>query len=82
MWNWNIYKSLLLAFVVGALSALAGFSVKASVIITIGITFLIDWLVKEINFIREAHGSDLEELESKIEELEEKVSKLESKKKS
>lgn len=73
MWNWNFKKQVLLSVVVASTSTLAGFSSKETVFITLGIWLLVEWLVGEINFIRNSHGTNLEELEEEIENLKEKL---------
>lgn len=75
MWNWNIGKTFVLGTTTCLILIIAGFSFRASIIIALGFTTFANWLIREINFIREAHGTNQEELENEIEELKKKVVK-------
>lgn len=81
MWIWNIGKSFILGAVVGGLLIFAGLDLKAVVIITLGFSVFVRWLIEEINFIRKSHGSNIEELETEIEEFKVRLEKLEKHKK-
>lgn len=78
MWNWNIGKSLLLGIGVATVLALAGLSIRAIVVISIAFVVFVNWLIEGINFVRNAHGTNIEELENEIEELKEKTEKKKS----
>ena len=76
MWNWTLIKSLGLTIISILVLIFAGFSIKASIIVSVGFNLFAGWIIKEINFIRKAHGTNLEELDAEIEEL--KISKKEN----
>ena len=76
MRNWNLSKTFILGIISGVILYFAGFSLKTTVIVAFAFAIFVSWIADEINFTRNAHGSNLE---SKIEELRERVDKLEKK---
>ena len=76
MWNWSIVKSVVFGVIVGIVLFLSGLPLKTTVVIGMAFVIFAEWIIREINFVREAHGSNIEELEGEIEELKEKVKKL------
>lgn len=81
MENWNEGKSIILAIVSFGVLVASGLSWQICLPIAVGFALLTEKLIGEINFIRNAHGGNLEELETTVEELEERIKKLEEKKK-
>lgn len=75
MWNWNIGKTLLFGLASVLVLLLAGISIRGTLIIAISFTSFVNWLIQEINFIRNTHGSNLEEIETEIEEMKKKKEK-------
>lgn len=76
MWNWSTIKSIILGIVISTVLVFAGFSIKAVIILTLGFSLFAHWIIEEINFIRNAHGTNIAKLENKIEELETEIKKL------
>ena len=60
---------MILGVAIGLVLTLAGFSLQAVVVISIAFIAFVYWLIREINFIRNSHGTNIEELESEVEEL-------------
>lgn len=68
-------KSVLLGFAVALVLCLAGISIRGTVIIAIAFTVFGHWIIREINLVRNAHGTDIEDLENEIDELKKKARK-------
>lgn len=80
MWNWNIGKTVLLGVVFASILFLANFELKTIIVISLGFGVFVNWLVEEINFLREVYGSNIEKLENEVRGLSDRLEKLEKKK--
>jgi hypothetical protein len=80
MWNWTWWKTLVLDAIIAATLTFLGLELKAVILVVVGVSAFITWVIEEINFVRNAHGTNIEEMEFEIDELKEKVRKLEEKK--
>lgn len=72
-------KSIILSIAVSVVLIISGLSVKTSIIIAFGFFFFIQWIIEELNMIRDSHGHNIEELENKIDEIETEIKKIKSK---
>lgn len=72
MWNWNIGKTFIFGLVTALTLFAAGISLRGIIVISLSFTVFVHWLIREINFIRESHGSNLEEIENELEDAKRK----------
>ncbi|MDD4938459.1 MAG: hypothetical protein PHX34_05660 [Candidatus Shapirobacteria bacterium] len=72
MWKWSPIKSFLLGLLSISILYFAGIGLFGAVIIGLPFTIFASWVIGEINFIRNSHGSNLEEIETKLDEFKSK----------